>query len=350
MTEVKWYTGPVYVLVSLALVLGLSLMPATTSMVSAQGGATGTFLTGGPPTVTIDYTAASVTPATDMNVPVNVTNADRNLTELSNMTFEFWYDADGGVPTEAEFDSSPISTQEGIGIWWSSVGGFGGLVANATTFGNASWIKLTCTQPADMNTTWGIFWFNFTIGKVAKKTTGSAIWQIAARANSTDYGSGFGYDPQGVTMNFHQEVSIAANTTVDWGLVSPNLTWTDGGSQQSLGTAVTYIVNSNYTENVKSSSNWTNATASNATLDAAGTCANPQEFSLKANVSTTLPAGRLVDNVTGAVIANETITGDGTTDGGPGNVENANTLWLKLANTFETARYTGTLTYLVTEV
>jgi len=161
MTETKWYTGPVYVLVALALVLGLSLMPsfslmpATTGIVSAQGNATGTFTAGNAPTVTIVYDPASVTPQTNMSVSVNVSNIDRPLSELSNISFAFWYDANGGVPTTDEFNNSPISTQEGIFIWWDSVDGFDVLIANATSYGNASWVKLTCTEPENMSATNG---------------------------------------------------------------------------------------------------------------------------------------------------------------------------------------------------
>lgn len=352
MTEAKWYTGPIYVLLCAALVLAFSLMPATTSVVSAAGEATGKFTAGLAPTIEIIYTPAAVTPQTEMDVPVNVTNGDRNLTELSNMTFQFWYDASGGEPTRTQFANAfnNISTQDGIYIMWDSVAGFSGLVANISTYGNASWVKLTCNEPADLNTTNGIFWFNFTIGKVARKTTGNATWQIAAVANDSIFGEGFGYDTTpGVGMNYYSEVSIAANTTVDWGVVPPGLNFTDAEAQQSLGTDVTYIVNGDYTQNVTSSANWTNATASNATLDDTGTCANPQEFSLKANVTADLPGDGLVNSGTGVTIDTGTITGDGTTDGGSGNVESANTLWLKLADTFETAEYSGTITYLAAE-
>ena len=348
MTETKWYSGPIYVLVTLALVLGFSLVPATPSMVSAQE-ATGTFLTGNAPTVTIVYAPTSVTPQTKMNVSVVVSNSGRNLTELSNITFQFWYDADGGNPSLGEFNASPVSAQEGIGIGWDSEGGFGNLSPVNTT-----WVQLTCTAPADMDVTEGTFWFNFTIGKVAKKTSDSAVWQIAATANSTDYRMGFGYDTTpGVTMNFYSEVSInPPGPTVDWGLVPPGLAFgEDGASEESLGADnVTYIVNGNYTQNVASSANWTNATASNATLDATGTCSSPQQFSLKADDTGTLPAGNLVTTGTGVAIKSGTITGDGTSGGGAGDVETANTLWLMLASTFETAKYSGTLTYSVAEV
>ena len=349
MTETKWYMGPVYVLVSLALVLGLSLMPATTSIVSAQE-ATGTFTTGNPPTVEIVYEPLSVTPVTDMYVPVNVTNGgDRNLSELSNISFAFWYDADGGVPTTDEFNNSPISTQEGIFIWWDSVDGFDVLIANATSYGNASWVKLNCTEPVNMSANDGTFWFNFTIGKVAKKTIGGDCWQIAAMANDTQYNWGFGNDTEGVTMNSYSEVSISpSGPTVDWGLVPPGLDFGDDtASEQPLGANVTYIVNGDYTQNVASSADWTNATAANATLDATGTCGSNNSFALKANISGTLPPANLVTVSPGVAIDTGTITGDGTADGGPGNVETANTLWLKLAYTFETAKYTGTLTYSV---
>jgi hypothetical protein len=347
MTETKWYSGPIYVLVTLALVLGFSLVPATTSMVSAQG-ATGTFLTGNVPTVTIVYAPASVTPQTNMTVSVVVNNSDRNLTELSNMTFQFWYDANGGNPSLGEFNASPNTAQEGIGIPWDSVGGFGNLSPVNTT-----WVQLTCTAPADMNVTEGTFWFNFTIGKVAKKTSGLAVWQIAATANDTTYGMGFGYDATpGVTMNFYSAVSISPpGPTVDWGLVPPGLAFAeDGNSEEALGANVIYIVNGNYTQNVASSANWTNLTAANATLDDTGTCGSAQQFSLKADDTGTLPAGNLVTTGTGVAIKNGTITGDGTAGGGAGNVEAANTLWLMLADTFATAEYTGTLTYSVAEV
>jgi len=282
-----------------------------------------------------------------MNVSVTVNNQGRPLSGLSNIIFRFWYDADGGAPTQDEFNNSPVTPQNGIFIVWDSVTGFGGLVANNSTGGSASWVRLTCNEPADMNTTQGTFWFNFTIGKVAWKTNGAAVWQIAAVANSTSFGEGFVYDAEGVTMYGYGEISIEAPAIVDWGIVLPGLDFADAEAVQSLGADVTYIVNGNYTQNVASSSNWTNATACNATLDSTGACNDPQEFSLKANVNGMLASAQLVNVAPGVAIASGTITGDGTTDGGSGNVESNNTLWLKLADTFEAATYVGCVTYFV---
>ena len=343
MTETKWYMGPVYVLVSLALVLSFSLMPATTSMVSAQG-ATGKFTTGNPPTVEIIFTNTTMQPLWEMDVPVDVTNGgDRNLSELYNVTFLFWYDANGGDPTGSEFNSTPVSTQDCIGIEWDNPDGFSGLIATDTPPYNASWVLLTCTAPADLDVTNGIFWFNFTIGKVARKTVGEDKWQIAASAWSTSHGWGFGYDAEGVTtMNFYEEVFIAANTTVDWGIVPAGLGFAeDGDSEEPLGASVFYIANGNYTENVSTDAVWT----PDATLDATGACAYDQNFSLMADNTGAIASAVLVDVSPGVTIATGAITGDNTTDGGSANVEAANTLWLALAANFTTATYTGTITY-----
>jgi len=225
------------------------------------------------------------------------------------------------------------------------VGSFGSLYPLTTT-----WVRLTCKEPADMDVTEGTFWFNFTIGKVAKKTTDSAIWQIAATANSTDYGMGFGYDdkdtgyPVGVKMLFYSEVSIAPpSPTVDWGLVPPGLDFGEGtASEQSLGADVTYIANGDYDEKV-SSDDWAGGTYT-ATLDETGACDDAQEFALKAAVDGTLPGDGLVTKTPGTTIASGTITEES------GKVESANTLWLKLASSFTTAEYSGTITYSVAEV
>jgi len=335
MTETKWYARLVYVLVSLALVLGFSLVPATTSIVSAAG-ATGTF-TISPPVVTVTYTPTSSDPTTEVSATVAVDNSGRNLAELSNITFKFWYDSTGTANGKGDFDGVSPNVNNALVITWFEANDTFVLVGPTAT----TWALGACTSPALGETT-GTFDFVFTIGKVAHETSGSAVWQIAATANSTDYGSGFGYDATPVTMTFYSEVSIPP-ATVDWGTVPAGLAFEDTASEEALGATVTYIANGDYTQNVASSATWTNLTASPAILDDTGTCDDAQEFSLKADDTGTLPTDGLV-SIDGTTIDTGIITDES------GNVESDNTLWLKLASSFETATYTGTITYSAAEV
>jgi hypothetical protein len=91
----------------------------------------------------------------------------------------------------------------------------------------------------------------------------------------------------------------------------------------------------NYSQNVKSSANWTGGTY-NASLDKDNICTNNQEFALRANKTGTLASGELV-NATGVTIATSGISPEN------GHNEGNNALWLKLADVFAQDTYSGTI-------
>jgi len=337
MTEMNWYSRLVYVLVSIALVLGFSLVPATTGMVAAQGGDTaGGKFTIGLPVVTVTYTPISSDPTANVSATVSVDNAGRPLSNLTDIVFKFWYNATGGAASQDDFDAAAADVHDCLIINWTGAGGFALVGPTSTTWALDG---ANCSAPADLGETIGDFVFVFKIGKVARETTGSAIWQIAANATDPEGGFGWDADGEGTAMTFYNEVSIPEATTVDWGTVPPGLDFEDTASEQPLNATVTYIANGDYNQTV-SSDNWDGDVGGEgaATLDETGACSSNNSFALKANINGTLPDGGLVTKA-GTTIASGTITEES------GNVESANTLWLKLAATFESDVYTGTITY-----
>jgi len=335
MTETKWYARLVYVLVSLALVLGFSLVPATTSIVSAAG-ATGKF-TIGPPVVTVTFAPVSVNPLdTGNDVSVAVDNTGRPLSNLTDIVFKFWYDSTGTANSKGDFDGVSGDVNNALVITWFEANDTFVLVGPTAT----TWALGVCTSPANLSETTGTFYFVFDIGKVAHETTGLAIWQIAALATDAACGFDFDADDEGTAMTFYNEVSIAPAATVDWGTVPAGLAFGEGApSEEALGATVTYIANGDYDEKVDSD-DW-NGVSHTATLDVTGICNDPQEFALKAAVNGTLPGDGLVTKTPGTTI---NIT-PGTITGEAGIDETANTLWLKLASTFNPDVYNGTITY-----
>ena len=138
-------------------------------------------------------------------------------------------------------------------------------------------------------------------------------------------------------MNWYGEITV--NTAgIDWGTVSLG---SDFSANVQSGVSVTYISNGSYNQQVKSDSPWTGG-ASSVTLNGAGTPGAGQ-FSLKANDINDLGSAALCS--TGYANIDS-----GSQTGESGNVEAANTLWLKVGATgIRDVTYNGTIYYQIAQ-
>jgi hypothetical protein len=105
---------------------------------------------------------------------------------------------------------------------------------------STTWSLGTCTAPT-LSGTSGDFTLVFTPGKVATATTTGDLWQMAATATSSIYGTGFGYEGDGDTnaygalMNWYGQIVLSA-ATIDWGVVPAGLDFGEGDpSEEAIG-------------------------------------------------------------------------------------------------------------------
>ena len=290
-----------------------------------------------PPTVnSVTLPETSMTPQTQYSVTVVVSHANK-LSELSTVVLKVWYDSDGGIPPEGEYDAATANTQTCAIITYTVSTGTFAIQPSAST----TWVLGTCEAftAGEKAAPTGDCIFRFNPGKVATETTGSANWQVAAKATASTT-TGFSYDTTpGAAMNWYGEISLPSPSSVNWGEVDPGTDFGDSTKQGVI--SITYIANGNYDQKVRSTATWTGTPSGTATLDATGNCANPDQFALKADDTPTLGTAVLV-NTSGVSIDN---TGTQTSESG--NTEANNYLWLKLAEVFSKAIYNGTITYTI---
>jgi hypothetical protein len=319
--------------------LMLALVPATT-FAATEGGATGTFSNNNSPSITYvklydtggtPGETAAMTPQIEYDARVKVTDGDGKA-DLTTIVVKIYYDADGST-SGTEFDGKAADTQNCAIITWTQSSGIFSIEPSAST----TWsLGGTSVEPANLD---GEFQFKFTVGKVATETTGSAKWQIAARVTDDSAQTVWAADADSATMAWYGEITVPA-ATVSWGTVNPGMNFAAGTpSEQPLGATITYISNGAYDEKVKSSATWSTV----ATLDVTGVCDDPNEFALKADDSGTFTSAVLVDTTGAAIDESGTQT--------PETGDNAanNTLWLKLASTFDKGTYSGTITYIIAD-
>jgi len=303
-----------------------------------------------PPTVdSVSLVVTEMTPQMDYTASVTVSDLN-TMNDMGTVVLKLWYDGDGGVPLESEFDAMAADAQACAVITWTADDPGGTAYSGSAALEPASttWAlgESTLPQageggtPGDFALTSFTFEFTFTVGKVATETLAQARWQVAARVTDSADASDFNYDSTSADMSFYGEISGLAGVVVDWGTVNPGTDFQDDGSQQPLGATVTYIANGPYDEKVKSSTAWSGS-ANTATLDESGNCYHGNEFALKANDTGDFSGAVLVD-ATGATIDD---TGGQTTETGDG--VTTNTLWLKVADTFSKDVYAGTITYII---
>jgi len=265
-----------------------------------------------------------MTPQVEYNISVNVSDTN-TLDDLSTVTVTIFYDADGAysddeVAGAADNQTRAILTWTNGGSWSIDP------VADGT-----SWVLESCVEPT-LSVGSGIFEFHFKPGKVATETTGNAKWHIYAEAydgTATDNATDVNKD-----MNWYGEITVNGLSSVDWGALVPGTDF--GPSSNKTDISVTYIANGAYEEQVATSANWT-GNSDNATLDATGSCTYSNEFSLKADDTTTLDDAVLVTATPGgyATIDTNNQTGES------GDTVTTNTLWLKLSSAFFAGDYSG---------
>jgi hypothetical protein len=286
-----------------------------------------------PSITSVSLTETAMTPQTQYSVTVVVSDAD-NLSDLTTVVLKVWYDSDAGNPLESEYNSASAHTQTCAIITYTLSGTF---VIDPTGAGT-SWVLGSCTPftAGEKAATTGDCVFVFTPGKVATETTGSANWQVAAKATDSASQTGYGYDTTpGATMSWYGEITVTP-AAVDFGTLAAG---TDFGatSIQNISEVI-YISNGSYDEQMKSNACW----GGSSSFDATGACSNDMEFALKADNTATLGTAVLVNTTGVAIDDTGTITGEG------GDNVTTNNLWLKLSGTFTTGTYSnGTITYLI---
>jgi len=284
-----------------------------------------------PPEVTsVTLTETSMTPQMEYSVTVTVDDAD-GLADLDTVVLVIYYDSTG-----SDYDGSDETAhiQNCAIITWTEGGTF-----EIDAAGSITWSLGSCTSPGSLP---GDFTFVFTPGKVATQTSDSAKWQLWAEATDDLSQSGTNYDTTPPTMNWYGEIDVP-DATVDWGFVAPGLDFgEDTASEEAVGVTITYISNGAYDKKVKTTSSWSGSSYT-ATLDAGGTCGSANEFALEADDTGTLSSAVLVDT-SGVIIDN---TGGQTTE--DGDAVTTHTLWLKLASSFNSDTYSGTITYIIAE-
>jgi len=282
-----------------------------------------TWSTNCPPTVDEPVVTASMTP--QAQAWVNVTITDNNkLSDLSNVTTVLFYDADGSY-TDPGASPTPDTKTLAIMTWYASNNTFTIQSGSPSTW---SVDNSTSTHPALTGTT-GDWKFSFQPGKVATEPTSSAKW--FARVNATDSANlvGSNHTTTGSDMNWYGEITVGTSN-ISWGTVTPGCS-----NNMSPVVNITYICNGNYSEQVKTSPNWTSASG-NVALNATGS-PGAGEFSLKADDDDTIADAVQV------LSASYTTFDTGTQTTEAGNVENNNHLWLSLGLGIPVDTYSGTI-------
>lgn len=327
---------------TIALILILLAILATPVSAATEGSVTGSFGISAPPSVdSVTLVSTSLTPQTQYTITAVVTDPDK-ISNINTVVLKIWYDADGGVPTEAEFDAATANTQTCAVVTWTHTGGTGSTTVLTPTGGGSTWAPGAYAVPTTaghFDGTSFTFSFPVTVGKVATETSGAALWQVAVKATDATSQTDFEKDGEGASMNWYGEISVPS-TTVSWGGISRGVDFGGTNSQKALGVTVTYRANGAYDEKAKSSATWTGATYT-ATLDTTGTCDDNNEFALKADDATVITAAVLLDS-TGVTLDD---TGGQTAEAGDG-VSNYN-LWIKLASSFDSDSYSGTISFIV---
>ena len=330
------------IIFTIALVLVLLATFVTPVSAATEGSVSGSFGISAPPTVSsVTLVATSLTPQTSYTITAVVGDPDK-ISNLNTVVMKIWYDADGGAPAEGEFDAATAATQICAVITWTHTSGTASTTVLTPTTGGSTWAIGSYAVPTTLGHFDGTsftFSFPITIGKVATETSGAGKWQVAVKVTDDTTQTDFDIDGEGATMNWYGEISVPT-ASVSWGGISRGVDFGGTNSQKALGVAVNYKANGAYDEKLKSSASWTGATYT-ATLDSGGVCDDNNEFSLKADDAAIIDAAVLLDSA-GVTLDD---TGGQTAEAGDG-VSNYN-LWIKLASSFDSDNYNGTLTFIV---
>jgi len=314
----------------LILATALSLLLAPLALADT-GSATGSFSIGNEAPSVTSVGLSAMDPQVETNVTVDVTDFN-TMGDIDKVEVTLYYSNSGSVdptpPTLADTQECAILTWErGASPEWSISAG------SPTTWAIND---TTSSAPSDSLTS-GTWTFEFTPGKVATETTGSAKWfayaEVTDSKSITDDG-----DSSGVLMSWRGEITVNTGS-VTWSNVAPGSDFNAAANEQT-GISVNYIANGDYDEKVSASGSWADGGLT-ATLDEDGTFSGGNEFSLKANDEAVLGTAVFV------LTAGNTIDDSGGLTTEAGDTVSANTLWLKLATSFKNGTYAGTITYII---
>ena len=302
----------------------------TNNMPVPPGSIIGTFDLNQPPVVdSVSLTETSLTPQVEYTVTVTVSDAD-TLDDLSAVVLKLWYDADGGTPLEEEFDAATGNAQNAAVITWTNGSGFALSAGDPTT-----WSLGDCAAPADLGETSGNFTYVFTVGKVATEASGSAKWQVGAKATDSASQTDFNYDAEGAAMEWYGEITVPDDITVDWGTLAAGVDFEN--TRKAIGAAINYISNGDFDKQVRSAASWSGSTYT-AILDPSGATASAQQFALKADDTD--------GYATAVLVGTSPVTiGTGTQTAESGSDVTTMNLWIRLASSFQFDIYSGAITY-----
>ena len=211
-----------------------------------------------------------------------------------------------------------IGAPPGYAITWSS--DFG--ISTTWTLHEAG-----CQSPASLDVNSGDWIFAFEPGTVTRENTGAAMWNVQGYAENRNDSKNDDLYVRDKNMMWYGEIAVST-PSVAWGDVPLGLTFEDATYNPETGINVNYIANGDYSEDIRSSDNWTGAVSLEVvTLDVTG--GNPpaadSEFALEANDTT--------DNVTAITVTDSynDIDDTGLITEEVGDTINTNTLWLSIS-------------------
>jgi len=269
----------------------------------------------------------TLTPQTDATITVGVVDVD-TLADVDKVTVVLYYQANNGTAkpaTSGNPQTAAIMTWQRNGTAWTLDQG-----------GGLTWVlnQSACVKPDDSLTS-GVWEFSFKPGTAATQTDerNNAAWRIYVEVTSGGTTISKTYDNR-IEMNWYGEISVNTDA-VDWGTVNAGSGFA-ADVNKVTNVSVTYISNGAYISQIMAANTW-----SGATLAADGETDQANEFALMANAS---------DRYNGAQLVNENpaAIGSGTQTAETGTAVTANTLWLKVADSFGKGLYQGTITYLIT--
>jgi hypothetical protein len=316
-----------------AIAMVATLLLLAPAAYAAEGTTTGSFGAASKPPVVDDIeiyqdfacttVATSMDPQTTYYAKVTVTSHNK-LKHLDEVKVTIFYDTTGGdmpAPVAGDtHDCAILTCTVGPPASWAIDSGGPPTTWSIVTVGGDQ-----CTQPADLNTTTGDWIFSFIPGKVARENTVND-WDAQGKATNKQPQSGELY-VRDKDMNWYGE--IAVNTpSVDWGAVPLGLVFENDTYNPETSIDVDYIANGDYSEDIRSSDNWTGQVSLDVvTLDVTG--GNPpaadSQFALEANDTS--------DNVTAITVTNtyNSIDNTGQMTSEDGDNVPGNTLWLSIS-------------------
>ncbi len=262
---------------------------------------------------TVTKSAVAVTslaPTDTVQVDITVSDADTfsNITEIMLL---FWHTTTSGTPTDLGTFTQGDNTDSPTVFWVS--------VYNGVTFepdvSNTTW---SATAPAggDPDGTEGTFSysFNVTIGEEALEAAGTDTdkWAIGLKVTDANSNTAFAL-PTGsesaMLMAWYGMMYPQAGAGPQWYSGTPGMAYADEPAQVfDSSYYLDVIANGDYTFEVSASTAWTNTVPTTITYN--NLLANPDEFSLAVDTTSTYNAGTAIELPNAAAAIAMTPPGD----------------------------------------